>query len=93
MRWEDPETTSFFFTNFPDIYGNEDMWKVFIKWGKVRNVHIPSRTDKFGNRFKFVKFFDVHYPKELEAQLNTIWIGDYKMKVNIPKFQRENNRG
>lgn len=90
---EERGTTSYFVTNFPETFGNEDMWKVFIKWGRERDVYIPSKTDKFGKRFAFVRFSDVQQPKSLDAQLDTIWIGDYKLKANLPLFNRENVGG
>lgn len=40
----------FFFTNFPDIFGMEQMRKVFLKRGNVRDVYIPRRRDKKGLR-------------------------------------------
>lgn len=35
--------TSYFFTNFPNKFGNERMWKIFLKWGDDRDVYIPQR--------------------------------------------------
>lgn len=79
--------TSFYFTNFLEGFGNEDMWKVFIKWGRVREVYIPPKRDKFGKRFGFVRYMDVQNPKGLEVKLDNIWIGDLKIRVSIPRFE------
>lgn len=84
--------TWFFFTNFPDNYGLEQMWKIFLKWGDVRDVYIPPRRDKKGLRFGFVKFKDVLILKALEEKLASIKIGDIRLEVNIPMFDRNNNR-
>lgn len=50
------DTTSFFFTNFPDNFGEVDMWKIFSRWVSVGEVFIPPKRDKFGKRFGFVRF-------------------------------------
>lgn len=76
-------TTTYYFTNFPDSYGVEDTRKVFHKWGRVRDVFIPLKKDKFGKRFGFFKFQDVHAPKALEAKLDGIWLGSHRLMANI----------
>lgn len=77
---------SFFFSNFPDSHGMEEMWKIFHSWGRVNDIYISPRRDKSGRRFGFVDFVDVNQPKVLEAKLDAIWIGTYKLRVNIPRF-------
>ncbi|MCI42544.1 endonuclease/exonuclease/phosphatase family protein, partial [Trifolium medium] len=52
----DKVTTSFFVTNFPDDATSDDLWKLFLKFGKVGEVYIPKKLDKRGRRFGFVKF-------------------------------------
>lgn len=52
-------TTTYYFTNFPDSYGVEDMRQGFLKWGRVSDVFIPLKKDKYGKRFHFVSFQDV----------------------------------
>lgn len=58
-QWRGPsyllDTTSFF-TNFPDNFGREDMWKIFNRWESVKEVFIPPKNDKYGKRFGFVRF-------------------------------------
>lgn len=81
-------STSYYFTNFPDNHDLEDMWKLFLRWGRVIDVFIPQKRDKFGKRFGFVKFLEVKNPKALEEQLDSLWIGSYKLRVNIPAFDR-----
>lgn len=36
------------------------------------DVYIPHKKDKWGNRFGFVRFLEVHNPKLLELQLDKI---------------------
>jgi RNA recognition motif-containing protein len=55
----DKITTSFFFTNFPEDASSGDLWSLFLKFGRVREVYIPKKLDKMGKRFGFVKFKEV----------------------------------
>lgn len=59
-----------------------------MKWGRVGDVYIPPRRDKLGKRFGFVKFINVQNPKVLERQLENIMIGDQKLVVSIPRYER-----
>jgi RNA recognition motif-containing protein len=52
----DKITTSFFFTNIPTDATSEDLWKVFLKFGRVGEVYLPKKLDKRGRWFGFVKF-------------------------------------
>lgn len=83
-----PGSISFFFTNFPTHYKVEDMWKEFLKWGIVIDVFIAPRIDRFGKKYGFVRFINVQNPKALEVKLDSLWLGTYKLRVNIPVFQR-----
>ena len=38
--------TTFFFSNFPNGYGEPDTFKVFQKWGRVKEVFISRRLTK-----------------------------------------------
>lgn len=79
---------SFYFTNFPDTYGVEEMWKIFLKWGRVRDIRIPSKKNKQGKRFFFVGFTNVKTTRDLELKLYSIWIETYILWANIPVFDR-----
>lgn len=81
-------TTDLYFTNFPDHLKHEDLWKIFLRWGRAIDIYVPPRKDSFGRRFGFVKFIDVQNPKELEEKLDNIWNGTYKLRVNFPKYVR-----
>jgi len=80
--------TTFFFSNFPHGFGELDMHKVFQKWGRVKEVFIARRLNKWGRRFGFVRFFDVGNVVRLEKELDKIYIGNWKLYVNIPKYRR-----
>ncbi|GKV49125.1 hypothetical protein SLEP1_g55890 [Rubroshorea leprosula] len=55
--------------------------------------HCPKRRDRFGRRFGFVRFLEVKDKKEVERQLDQIWIGHTKLKANIPRFKEEDPNG
>lgn len=68
------------------------MGKVFLKWGRVIDVYKPPRRDEEGKKFGFVKFMDVQNPKALKHQIEGIMIGDRRLKVNIPKYDKNHTR-
>jgi RNA recognition motif-containing protein len=72
-RHLDQVTTSFFVSKFPEEVSNTDLWKLFIPFGRVGEVFIPKKLDKWGQRFAFVKFWEVRNAEELEAELQDVW--------------------
>ncbi|MCI44440.1 hypothetical protein A2U01_0065679, partial [Trifolium medium] len=40
--------------------------------------------------FGFVKFRDVRDAKELQRDLSSIWVGSFKLRINLSKFSRRN---
>jgi hypothetical protein len=84
----DKETTSFFFTNIPEEVQVVDLWSLFAKFGRVGEVYIPMKRDKRGNRFGFVKYKDVNNVEALASRLEEVWVGSYKIRVNLARFGR-----
>ncbi|GKV14959.1 hypothetical protein SLEP1_g25757 [Rubroshorea leprosula] len=88
------QATPYYFTNFPKDWSYAEMWMTFSKFGRVFDIYSPSRRSKKGYRFGFVRFLDVKNTKELERRLDQIWVGEFKLWVNIPRFRNEElNRG
>ncbi|GKV25593.1 hypothetical protein SLEP1_g35004 [Rubroshorea leprosula] len=81
------QATPYFFTNFPEKWTYEDMWRTFLKFGRVYAIYSPKRRSRNGGRFGFVRFLDVKNRKELERKLDNIWIGDCKLWVNAPRYE------
>ncbi|GKV22577.1 hypothetical protein SLEP1_g32437 [Rubroshorea leprosula] len=70
------------------------MWQTFKKYGKVLEIHCPEKRGKDGRRLGFVRFQDIRDESDLEQQLNQIWIGNWKLRANRPRFQRgEKDKG
>jgi RNA recognition motif-containing protein len=80
------EATSFFITNFPEDVLVVDLWRIFAKFGRVGEVYIPSKKDKWGRGFGFVKFFEVGNVEELSLKLSEVWCGTYKLRINLSRF-------
>src|ERR1044072_7251326 len=64
--------TTFFFSNVPENYTEKAMWGIFQRWGRVWNVYMPRRLNRYGQRFGFVRYMDVAEPKGLEKELDNI---------------------
>ncbi|GKV48453.1 hypothetical protein SLEP1_g55266 [Rubroshorea leprosula] len=87
------QATPYFFTNFPEEWTYEDMWRTFLKYGRVYAIYSPKRRSRNGGRFGFVRFLDVKNRKELERKLDNIWIGDCKLWVNAPRYEDNQHVG
>jgi hypothetical protein len=85
----DQETTSFFFTNVPEEAQVVELWSLFAKHGRVGEVYIPKKRDKWGNRFGFVKYKEVKSVEALSSRLEDVWVGTYKLRVNLSRFSRK----
>ncbi|XP_058726324.1 uncharacterized protein LOC131597658 [Vicia villosa] len=82
------QVSSFFVTSFPKKYSAKDLYHVFESYGDVDEVIIPSKRNIRGNRYGFVRFFDVEDDKRLATKLDKIFLEDRKIYVNIPRFSR-----
>jgi len=80
------QLTTFFFSHFPYTYGERDMLKIFHRWGRVEEVFISRKLNRWGNRFGFVRFCDVKNVPKLETELDSIRIGSILWTVDC--FQK-----
>nr|GEY41153.1 nucleotide-binding alpha-beta plait domain-containing protein [Tanacetum cinerariifolium] len=81
-------STSVFITNFPLSTSAKDLFKACSQYGHVVDSFIPSKMDKNGKRFRFVKFINVFNEERLVNNLCTVWIDRYKLHANIARFKR-----
>ncbi|WJX11204.1 hypothetical protein P8452_01842 [Trifolium repens] len=65
-----------------------ELWSLFAKHGRIGEVYVPQKRDKGGNRFGFVKFKEVKNLEALSERLEDIWLGSYKLRVNLALFGR-----
>ncbi|CAL0324585.1 unnamed protein product [Lupinus luteus] len=68
--------SSFYVTNFPEEFGVADLWKLFQKEGRVRDVFIPLKRNSFGKRFAFIRFDKVLNEWEFAQRLDNLRIGN-----------------
>lgn len=81
-------TLSFYITSFLEKLKATELYVLFQEYGTVDEVIIPSRRNKYGHRFGFVRFFEVADEALLATKLDNIFVGKQQLFVNIPRFQR-----
>ncbi|GKV26629.1 hypothetical protein SLEP1_g35894 [Rubroshorea leprosula] len=62
---------------------------MFLRYGRVYDIYAPNRKSKNGSIFGFVRFLGVKDKKELERNLDQIWVGGWKLWVNRPRYDEE----
>jgi RNA recognition motif-containing protein len=82
----DQASISFFVTNFPTEVASENLWETFARFGRVGDVYIPNKVDKWGRRFGFVKFMEVRDEEALNRRLQEVWFNTFKLRVNRSRF-------
>lgn len=83
------DSVSFYFSDFPVTHGAREMLRAFALYGKVMEVVIPSKRNKWGKRFGFARFADLSNPRLFAVKLDNIIFGSNKIHVNLPRFERE----
>ncbi|CAL0325059.1 unnamed protein product [Lupinus luteus] len=83
----------FYISNFPDDFGQHDLWRLFKRWGRVRDVYIPSKRNKHDRRFAFLRFDKVKDEENFAKILDEVWVGNSKIYANIPLFKRNISDG
>lgn len=65
------------------------LWKIFVEYGRVGEVFIPNKVDKWGKCFGFVKLEEVVKAEEMEGRLQDVRCGKEVLKVNLARFGRD----
>ncbi|MCH82832.1 RNA recognition motif [Trifolium medium] len=58
----------------------------------VGDIFIPSKKTKLGYNFGFVRYRSVTNVDVLLNKLQDIWLGTYKLRVNVSRFGRDTNK-
>ncbi|GKV48490.1 hypothetical protein SLEP1_g55300 [Rubroshorea leprosula] len=87
------QVESFFIYNFPEDWDAKALWYQFQNSGKVVDVFVPSKRDRWGKWFGFVRMRGVQDVKQLEEKLNRIWIGSYKLRARVASVMRQRELG
>nr|GEX17506.1 nucleotide-binding alpha-beta plait domain-containing protein [Tanacetum cinerariifolium]GEZ08378.1 nucleotide-binding alpha-beta plait domain-containing protein [Tanacetum cinerariifolium]GEZ08672.1 nucleotide-binding alpha-beta plait domain-containing protein [Tanacetum cinerariifolium] len=80
---------SIFVTNFPASFNAKDIWRVCNQYGNVVDTFIPDKKSNSDKRFGFVRFIKIANVEWLVNNLCTIWLGMFRLHVNIARFQRK----
>jgi len=82
----------FFLSYFSNSFSECEMWRIFQRWERLAEVFMSKKLNYSGNRFGFMRFFDVKIPGKLERQLDSIRIDALKLYVNLPKYCKGEKR-
>ncbi|XP_058775246.1 uncharacterized protein LOC131649501 [Vicia villosa] len=88
-KTEGAAASSFFFTEFGSRWKTRDLMFEFKDMRDIDEVVIPSKRDKFGRRYGFVRFFNVEDEKLLGIKLDSLILEGRKLHANPPRFQRK----
>lgn len=81
--------TSYFFTHFSYTLEVLYLQRIFIQFGKVFEVFISPRKGKIGIKYGFVCVKEVENFVALEKKLHNIFVGNMRMMVNFPNFEKQ----
>ncbi|KAL4562061.1 hypothetical protein LXL04_034251 [Taraxacum kok-saghyz] len=84
--------STFFFTNFPENWGEDKLWHEFRKFGTVVDVFVATKRNKVGRKFGFARFMKVRDIEKLEMELNNSWWDRFKLKANLAKYGRKDQK-
>ncbi|KAJ0935065.1 putative RNA recognition motif domain, nucleotide-binding alpha-beta plait domain superfamily [Helianthus annuus] len=90
---EDAEpSTTIFLTNLPEMVPEKDIWMEIRRYGFLSDVYFPRKRDLKGKRFVFARFKKIRDINKLVHALNNVWFGDIRIKANVSKFKREDDK-
>ncbi|KAJ0482641.1 putative RNA recognition motif domain, nucleotide-binding alpha-beta plait domain superfamily [Helianthus annuus] len=84
------EITKFYVARLPEKCSSEDIAEVLRNFGEIEGIYIARKRDKRGFRFGFASFKGVKDERELEERMSNVWMGSYKLFINVAKFSKEN---
>ncbi|KAF2306180.1 hypothetical protein GH714_015027 [Hevea brasiliensis] len=79
---------SIYLENFPSNWRAKDLRNAFSKLGVIKDVYIPNRLNRGGQRFGFMRVLSSSWMKELLSILSTLWIGSYKLRAYQAKHSQ-----
>ncbi|KAJ9557474.1 hypothetical protein OSB04_012088 [Centaurea solstitialis] len=80
---------TFYITNLADLVSEADIWKVFIRIGKIVDLYVAKKRNKQGCRFGFARFLGISDLKGFEGKLNNTWVGGQRLLANVARFKRD----
>ncbi|XP_022002117.1 uncharacterized protein LOC110899536 [Helianthus annuus] len=81
----------FYVARLPERCSSKDISKSLEPYGKVEGVYVARKRDKNGFRFGFASFSGVKDVEELEKKMKNVWMGSYRLFINIARFTADND--
>lgn len=78
--------STFFLTSFADKLTTKDLYDVLKDLRDIDKVIISPKRDKRGNKYDFVRFFNVREERLMVAKLDNTFIEGKKLFDNLPRF-------
>ncbi|XP_058783878.1 uncharacterized protein LOC131658623 [Vicia villosa] len=79
---------SIYFSKFPDSYSAKSFFELFACIGKLVEVAISPRKNRFDRKFGFVRFEGVEDGRMLAIRCDNVMIMGIKIYANLPRFER-----
>lgn len=79
---------SIFFTGFDETIHARELWQMFKKAGTVKDIILPRRKDRFGNKFGFVIASNFQEAEKIIGVLNGRRCGNSKFHLAFAKGSR-----
>lgn len=86
------DLTSFSVLNILNTTSSSSVRMCFERFSLVKYVFIPSKNSRTGERFGFVRFLEVEYLRKLPQSLSYVWMGAFKLRVNVARFTRSQEK-
>ncbi|MFS8007862.1 putative RNA recognition motif domain, nucleotide-binding alpha-beta plait domain superfamily [Helianthus anomalus] len=87
--FEFDNATTLSVSNLPGYCVRGEVWDEFRNFGNLKDVFIPNKVDRQGNRFAFICLKNIgDLGKTLEV-LNKIKIKGAKLAIDMTKFRRD----
>lgn len=87
-RYGEKSISDFFFSEIPDNNKAADVFGLFGFIGKIVEVVISPRRNKYGKRSGFARFSKVEDLKLLAIKLDNVTIYGKQIHANPPRFER-----
>lgn len=88
LRLKTQNTISFLVRNFPIDCSSERLRLKLEEAGNVVDFFQPTKLDRMGKPFGFVRFEAKYDENKLLRRLNDIWIGTYKIRALLLRYER-----
>ncbi|GAB2278359.1 RNA recognition motif-containing protein [Dionaea muscipula] len=77
-----------FVEDIPEVMDHNAMVKLFAKFGRVRDVHLPRKRSRTGKQFGFVRY-DCEVAAEVAIKrTNGLWLKDKELKVKFADLHK-----